>query len=259
MQSMVMGTSNLVRAAAACLMLWACSGGAPADEGTGGSTGSDDGTGGTPSSGGGAGGGTMSGGGSGTGGALTGGQASVGGDVGAGGDAGETGGGGTGGGGGDGGAAPGAGGTPMGTCGEPPLEVMGPAATHSVADGPAPPPQGGALADGLYDAATQVRYYDYTLPAEDPNLRQVVRIREGGTFLDQFSVQRQDQSSHQSLTVTIVASEAELIMSPMCPNDGGGYTFTMPYSTRPGEIDLYVDYADGPETRYGVITHVLRQ
>lgn len=241
----------------ACVALLACSGMAPA-EGSGG-TGSN-GTGGATSGGGGAGAG---------GGALTGGQTSVGGDAGAGGDAGEPGGGGTGasgdptgGAGGDGGAAPGAGGTPMGMCGEPPLEVMGPAVVHSVANAPAPPEQGGALVDGLYDATTQVRYYSYTLPAQDPNFRQVLRIRDGGTTLEWFSVQQPAGPgfvSVQSQMVGITSSGSELIMAPICPNDGGGATFAMPYSARPGEIDLYVDYADGPETRYGVITHVLRQ
>jgi hypothetical protein len=150
----------------------------------------------------------------------------------------------------EGGGSPGSGGAPVGTCGDPPLEVMGPAVeTSKLVDVPLPPAQGGPLVDGIYDATTQVFYGEFNLDALVGGFRQVIRVREGGTMMDWFSI----SGGPQSFSFSVVPSGPNLDLTPVCPNpsDASG---PQPYKAAPGQLQMYVDY--GSTT--AIVTHVLR-
>jgi hypothetical protein len=187
-------------------------------------------------------------------GSATGGAPAAGGAGGAGG--GDTSGGGASGGQSGSGGVEGSGGAVSGTCGEPPLQVMGPDVVSTEMIGTAMPTAlGGPLVDGIYDAATQVFYEDFPLESLAPNFRQAIRVRQGGTLLDSFSVQQPDQSSIQSWTMAVVPSGGELEVTIVCPTDLAGDGGPLSYTASPGRIDLYVDYG----ATVGIISHVLRE
>ena len=125
------------------------------------------------------------------------------------------------------------------TCGpEPALQVMGPPLeVTKLPDVPAPPPQGGALVDGIYDATTEVFYGETAqtfLPFQD-----VIRVRDGGTMLDWFTV----TEIVQSYTYEVVPSGDTLEMTRLCPED-----LDTPeprqYTATPGQIQIYAHLFD---------------
>ena len=155
------------------------------------------------------------------------------------------------------GGAPGSGGAPVSMCGpDPRLEAVGPVVESSkVTEVPLPPPEGGPLVDGIYDATTQVSYGEFDLGTVTGEFRRAVRVRDGGAALDMFTLPI--GGSPQSSTFSVVVLGSDLELTTVCPNTGGASVPLplLPYTATAGQLNLY---DDNGSTTTAIVTHVLR-
>jgi len=136
-------------------------------------------------------------------------------------------------------------------CGvEPELEVGAGMVQVSIKNDPLPAPTGGPLVDGTYDLASWVVYGDPSLDFTGLDLREAIRVRDGGRVLDDRTAD--DEISSMAIGPRAAGAVA-LELSMICPLAAS--LGPVDYSASPGQLVIHSPLAD----RVGVLaTFVLR-